>query len=322
MTKLIKKMIDTKTLNSLDSISKYKTYSKYNNILDEKFKGSSLKSLIKTFKNPKQFVKVKFLEEFSEKYPYENTQYIDNNKKILNFLENLEKKTTNKTIVNETWARKSSYTKLYEPVPDPFRYNPNYNSIFKTAPSYKIPPLKLKHAKDESSTEYGQTIFEKSKNRNSKTLPARKRKKNEFSIGARDKYKNNHVYKFSDYTPRKEKKIETSDIISYIEPHDYRNFDRKKVVDFGKMEDREKKSSLINYGSLGVPPFTYYHPKYSYTEQNPAQIIFTHQNIIDANKKSHKYRIHKLWTSFKVGLPYVLVDNNKLKNSNKSKINI
>ena len=34
-------MLDLKTLNSLDSMSKYKTYSKYNDFLEKKFKGFS-----------------------------------------------------------------------------------------------------------------------------------------------------------------------------------------------------------------------------------------------------------------------------------------
>ena len=81
-------MLDSKTLNTLDSMAKYKTYSKYNTVLEKKFKGYSLKSLIYTCKNPRQFVKVKFLEEFVKKHPYENEQYNDNimlNAKTRNF---------------------------------------------------------------------------------------------------------------------------------------------------------------------------------------------------------------------------------------------
>lgn len=142
-----------------------------------------------------------------------------------------------------------------------------------------------------------------------KTLPAIK---NHINFLKNPNDKNNHAYKFSDYTPRKDKKLEINERISYIEPHDYRIFDKKKVMDFGKMEDRGKKSVLINYASLGVPSSIYYNPKYEYTDQRPTQILFTHQDIIDANKKSNKFRIHKLWTSYNVSLHYRLIDNDML----------
>ena len=328
-------MIDSKTINSLDSVSKFKTYSKYNNVLDKKFKGYSLKSLVRTFKNPRQFVKVKFLEEFAKKHPYENEQYTPNNKTRI-FLNSFEKKKPKKKVL-DAWARNVSSIKFYEPKPDPFRYNPNYNSIFKNTPCCRIAPPRvqlLKHINKKNKNLYLKSnktknksinktfddlINENSKNKDtmhsksykkvSMTLPAVKNKKLFFNTVSD---KNNHAYKFNDYPPRKEKFIETNERISYIEPHDYRNFDQKKVIDFGKMEDREKKSILINYASLGVPSSSYYHPKYEYTDQRPARILFTHQNIIDENKKSNKFLIQKLWTSYNVSLHYQLVDNNKL----------
>ena len=340
-------MLDLKTLNSLDSMSKYKTYSKYNNILEKKFKGFSLKSLIRTCKHPRQFVKLKFLEEFAKKHPYENEQYIEDNSlntKTKNFLNSLDNKQYKRNIV-DSWARKSSYTKLYEPVPDPFRYNPNYNSIFRNVPCCRIAPprtelIKNKHRKrkiksynlkNNNSTKKSninktfediiikndkdiQSNNSKVKNNNiSKTLPAVKSKRHYLNICN----KNNHAFKFSDYIPRKEERKEINNKVTYIEPHDYSNFDQSKVIDFGKMQNRDKKSVLINYESLGVPSASYYNPKYECTEQRPTQILFTHQNIIDANKKSNKYLIHKLWTSYNVRLLYQLVDNDKLKKKDK-----
>ena len=339
-------MLDSKTLNTLDSMAKYKTYSKYNTVLEKKFKGYSLKSLIYTCKNPRQFVKVKFLEEFVKKHPYENEQYNDNimlNAKTRNFFNSLDKKPPKINVI-DAWARKSSFNKLYEPAPDPFRYNPNYNSIFKNVPSciiapprvhllknikknknkkkYNLIPKKKKVNKKMSKTfdelvaeinnssEKSRNIEDNENEKITKTLPALK--KRNYFLKSYDK--NNHAYKFSDYPPRKSKKIETNDKISYIEPHDYKNFDHKKVIDFSKMEDRDKRSILINYASLGVPSSSYYNPKYEYTDHRPAQTLFTHQNIVERNKKSNKYSIHKLWTCFNVGLQYKLIDNDKLNN--------
>ena len=347
-------MIDLKTLNSLDSMSKYKTYSKYNDLLEKKFKGYSLKSLIKTHRNPVQFVEVKFLEEFIKKHPYDSDQLSDVktinnvNNKAKTFLNSFERKTSKKKIT-DAWGRKSSYTKLYEPEPDPFRYHPNYNSIYKNVPCCRIAPLKVQLIKNKklnrkikkykysdnnskennsidknnnknknkilenlilNNTNNTKTITIKNNERVSKTLPA-VRKNKKFSRNNIDK--NNHAFKFSDYMPRKDNIMNTNKIISYIEPHDYSNIDKKKVIDFGKMEDRGKKSALINYASLSIPSASYYNPKYELTDQRPTQILFTHQNIIDANKKSNKYLIRKLWTSYNVKLLYQLIDNDKLK---------
>ena len=337
-------MLDTKTLNSLDSMTKYKTYSRYNNILEKRFKGYSLKSLVKECKNPKQFIKVKFLEEFAKKHPYENEQYVDSsgiNPKTRDFLNSFEKKKPKKIVV-DSWARKSSFNKLFEPEPDPFRYNPNYNSIFKNVPCCRIVPprvqlikninknkrikkLNLKNKIKSLNTSNNKTFDDllienknKEKTRNinkneiiTKTLPSL-RNHNYFYKSPFNK--NNHAFKFSDYTPRKENILEVNNKISYIEPHDYSIFDKKKVMDFGKMQDRDKKSILVNYASLGVPSSSYYNPKYEYTDKKPVSILFTHDDIIKANKKSNKFKIHKLWTSYNVRLLYQLVDNDKLDN--------
>ena len=341
-------MIDSKTLNSLDSMTKYKTYSKYNNVLDKKFKGYSLKSFVKAFKNPRQFVKAKFLEEFARKHPYENEEYIQNsniNTKTKNFLSSLDKKKPKKIII-DSWARKSNFNPFFEAEPDPFRYNPNYNSIYKNVPCCRIVPPRVQLLKNKNKKrkvckinyfnrnnrnnrnksenksinktydellmdfrENNKTTSIKENKKITKTLPAVK-KHNYFLKNHIDK--NNHAFKFTDYTPRKENKIKMNERISYIEPHDYSIFDKKKVMDFGRMQDRNKKSILINYESLGVPSSIYYNPKYQYTDERPAQTLFTHQDIIDENKKSNKFLIHKLWTSYNVSLHYQLIDNDKL----------
>ena len=58
---------------------------------------------------------------------------------------------------------------------------------------------------------------------------------------------------------------------------------------------------------------SYFNPKYNYVDQKPKQILFTHKKIIDENKKSNKFLIHKLWTSYNVTRQYKLIDNDKLK---------
>lgn len=356
-------MFDAKTLNSLDLMTKYETYSKYSNVLEEKFKGYSLKSLVKTCKNPRTFVKPNFLEEFAKKYPHENDQFIkesNNNNKAKSFSESLSIKKQSKTQNIDPWTRSiRTNTKLYEPRPDPCWYNPNFDSIYKNIPCCIISPQrnKIKNLKNrkkkiqlnntprENNKTQNNSVMKKNNNiyncltiennRNksldlknyinssekvSQTLPVVKNnsKRNILkTMNKNDKNnqddRNNHAFKFSNYTPRRQNLLEQSKIISYIEPHDY-NADLKKTFDFGKMQDREK-SVMINYPNLEIPSSYYYNPKYEYTETRPARTLFTHQDIIEANKKSSRFLVHKLWTSYNYHLRYQLIDNDKLNNN-------
>ena len=133
-----------KMIRNFEAISKYDIYSKYNVILEKKFKDKSLKSFIDNLRNKRFKEKEPFLEEFYKKHPYdfELKKNIENeNEDFLNFI-NEEKDYSPKNIKNE--LRCSFSTKRYkEPeFPDPFKYNPNYNSIYKKIPSFKINPKK------------------------------------------------------------------------------------------------------------------------------------------------------------------------------------
>jgi len=349
-------MFDTKTLNSLDLMTKYETYSKYSNVLEEKFKGFSLKSLVNTCKNPRIFVKPNFLEEFAKKYPHDNDQFIkesNNNNKAKSFAESLIIKKQPKSPSIDPWTRSiRNTTKLYEPKPDPCWYNPNFHSIYKNIPCCIISPIRNKNKnlknrnrklqlintpKENHKTQNNSVIKKNNnlyksltiendrnkpidlKNYNnsdkvSQTLPAVKNNSNRNILKNMNKNdRNNHAFKFANYTPRKQNLVEHSDIVSYIEPHDY-NANLKKTFDFGKMQDREK-SVMINYPNLEIPSSYYYNPKYEFTEARPARTLFTHQDIVDANKKSSKFKIHKLWTSYNYHLRYQLIDNDKLNNN-------
>ena len=354
-------MIDSKTLTSLDSITKYKTYSRCYNILNKRFKGNSLRSLVKTFKHPRLFVKAKFLEEFAKKYPHENDQFIDTNaiNKSKRFLESLKvRKPKRENVVQGSWGRKpykiSSY-KMFEPEPDPFRYHPNYQSIYKNIPCCIISPPKYetintdkivkkfqlnkkikKHNKNNNSNKSKSLDKSNSSNKvndiktievskevksndlikseiRSKTLPAVSTHRNFLKNTKKKVDKNNHAFKFEDYMPRKEKIVEHSEIVSYLEPINYKKT-MKKTIDFGRMKDREK-SVLINYANLDVPCSSYYSLKYEITEVSPKHVLFTRQDIIEKNKKNKKFLIHKLWTSYNICERYQLVDNDKLDNS-------
>ena len=139
-----------KMIKSFESILKYDIYSKYNNVLDKKFKDQSLKAFIYSLKNKKYKEKVPFLDEFYKKYPYdfEKKNITEGNKAIFfNDDESIKidekeikNKLNNNIKNNNNQLRFCFSTKRYEDYPDPFKYNPNYNSIYKKVPSFKISP--------------------------------------------------------------------------------------------------------------------------------------------------------------------------------------
>jgi len=145
-----------KMIREFESISKYDIYSKYNYSLDKKFKDNSLKSFIRSLKSFKRKEKELFLVEFSKKYPYnlEEKKFIDDENEISIRIEEFkrikeEKEKQRQERLNspkngKIELKSSISSKRYneQDFPDPFKYNPNYNSICKKVPSFKISPKK------------------------------------------------------------------------------------------------------------------------------------------------------------------------------------
>ena len=143
-------------IREFESISKYDIYSKYNYSLDKKFKDNSLKSFIRSLKSFKPNEKELLLLEFSKKkqYNFEEKKFIDDENEISIRIEEFrrikeekEKKIQERlnSPKNGKFELKSSFSsKRYneQDFPDPFKYNPNYNSISKKVPSFKISPKK------------------------------------------------------------------------------------------------------------------------------------------------------------------------------------
>lgn len=145
-----------KMIREFELISKYDIYSKYNYSLDKKFKDNSLKSFIRSLKSFKRKEKELFLVEFSKKYPYnlEEKKFIDDENEISIRIEEFkrikeEKEKQRQERLNspkngKIELKSSISSKRYneQDFPDPFKYNPNYNSICKKVPSFKISPKK------------------------------------------------------------------------------------------------------------------------------------------------------------------------------------
>ena len=161
---------NSEMLNSLDSISSSITYSKNGHLFEKMLSHRSLKTLIKKLKYPIKIKKMSFIEEFKSKYPYDSTtlgiqdEYfsdtIYNIYNIRSKKKNEKKKNPDKK--NHILFNKEKYNilnkkKNFDYINDnPFKYNPNYNSIYKNIPTTKfyLPSkecLQAKNKKEEKN---------------------------------------------------------------------------------------------------------------------------------------------------------------------------
>ena len=137
-------MLNSNTINSLESIQKKTIYSKYGENLNRIFKSRSLKSLIYELKNPKKFISNEYLEtqqyqNRKQKKEMSEENYLD----IFNSMQQYLKKESKKDIHKELSPTKIKIKNERDIIDrngfmDPFKYNPNYNAISKNVPSVKM----------------------------------------------------------------------------------------------------------------------------------------------------------------------------------------
>ena len=192
-----------KMIRAFETISKYDVYSKYNSSLEKKFKDKSLKSFINSLKFFKPKQKEPFLVEFSKKYPYdfEEKKYIDDENQISIKIEEYRRikeekekekqERFNSPKLGKYELRSSFSTKRYNKpdFPDPFKYNPNYDSIFKKVPSFKICPKKSEVIKLQKVKEVQNKSIQDKKENNTLSDDNTSNEENEIN-DTQDKYKN------------------------------------------------------------------------------------------------------------------------------------
>ena len=337
----------------IESIPHNETYSKYNSTLEKIFKSQSLRHYINVYKNRRTMsfdkneandfntnvfgdeLLYKKLKEDEENNIFDDTN--GENEKGEPKLEETKEDFWKKIV--EMKKNKIEYNL------DPFKYHPNYNSIYKNIPSVKITePTKTKlkeKSKDKNNykkmekkkmnklliTEINHTFNEEkkqSKDRNNKSfvninltdtnikkeiklpkLSGNPRNKNMTLITNR----NNHAIRFSKYLPRKFIIPDHNKNISYINPFNYiKPKNKTKSIDFNKMLHRNDKT-LIYTSSLKTPSFCQYNPKYDWVDKDKCSIYF---NPLQKNEKKHKkYLIKKICTSYNVNTEYEILNDLK-----------
>ena len=330
-------------IKMLDKIPKFETYSQYSSSLEKVFQDNSFKNLLKHLREQK---KPKIYSYFNVEEKKQDTNSIfqsfsHENKKKESKINLFNEEEDNELINNERenllikrqpWKNPYLKTKIikYNPELDPFRYNPNYNSIFKNTPCVRITkPFKetspiykyrnksnnlKKQIESPFLTEIGDktmvsSLNKKSKNFHLKNIENLKKINNKLNLKNEDNGdKNNHSLRFDKYVNRKIIKTEVNPNVSYIEPFDYQKF-KNNSIDFSKMQSRYD-TYFLNTNNLKGPTIGYYNPNYEFLEKNTRNIYLGNES---RKEKSKKYMLRKLWARYGVGVDYQLIDNNKLR---------
>ena len=345
-----------------ESIPQNEGYSRYNTTLEKIFKTQSLRHFIDMYKrkraasldknDSKDFINNVFGDDLIAKKMKEEEEN--------DIFDEINEEQDNETSEMKTEENNQDYWKKIVELKknkvtynlDPFKYHPNYNSIYKNIPSVKItePTIKtLPNMKTKEKTKYKKMEKKKlnplliteinntfNKSGKSKLIKDTNNNKTFQNINHSDKNikngdklpklvtnqknantllipnKNNHALRFSKYLPRNFKIPENNKNISYINPFNY-NIPRNK----NKSIDFDKmlhrnNKTLIYASSLKVPSFAQYNPKYNWIDKDKNIRSFNPEE--KDKEKQKKYLIKKICTSYDVNTEYQIVDNNKLNN--------
>ena len=268
-------------------------------------------------------------------------QNINNSKSIE---KNKDEQKLNEENEKNVYHKLNKYNIKENEYPDPLKYNPNYNSIFKKIPGFKmgsgfnknekLKKLKnmknklikdsnikndVKNNKNDKNKEDENILFktnikinkDKSKtinvNKKELSLPPILGRENNIKLKNDESKNNNHntiISKSNNKYNKKNIRLNTLDKNSNF------NILINKVVDFEKMSSRND-NFLINSNSLKTPSFGKYTPKYNFIENKIQNIKFSPFGM---NKNSKKYKLYKMMRSYHIPTEYQLIDNNKLSN--------
>ena len=231
---------------------------------------------------------------------------------------------------SSTIIRKRNLPPLND-VPDPGRYNPNYDAIFKKAASaiMYVPSSdtsrKPKH-KDNNDNNIITTNNEHiSINENSLSRSSSKSRNNnnnkifqtEISVSSSSQSNNksktllppvnyfgkNHALRFDQYSNRKSIIMPVlNERLSYLDPIDYTK-QINKAVDFRKMR-RRGQFDLINTSHLHTPGSNYYQPKYTLIEKKSPHILLSPRS---KPEPSRKFLVKQIMKSYDVPLEYQII---------------
>jgi len=222
------------TLYKFDEISKYSVYSKMNLKYDRVFGDRSLKAFVKINKSPKILKKISYVEEALKKAPKESKDYKDPHEYINQIIARSIENNNNKSKIFNTQPNATPQNHIFKKKNfndiislDPFKYNPNYDAIYKKIPYVRIVGPTEKDNNRNVNSSNSSTIKENknNKSKNSRT-PSPLNKNDVNSNNSKDSYtietnRNDEVYNLN----------KSSDIKSIKLPIINNNNNKSKIWD-------------------------------------------------------------------------------------------
>ena len=222
------------TLYKFDEISKYSVYSKMNVKYDRVFGDRSLKAFVKINKSPKILKKISYVEEALKKAPKESKDYKDPHEYINQIIARSIENNNNKSKIFNTQPNATPQNHIFKKKNfndiislDPFKYNPNYDAIYKKIPYVRIVGTTEKDNNRNVNSSNSSTIKENknNKSKNSRT-PSPLNKNDVNSNNSKDSYtietnRNDEVYNLN----------KSSDIKSIKLPIINNNNNKSKIWD-------------------------------------------------------------------------------------------
>jgi len=222
------------TLYKFDEISKYSVYSKMNVKYDRVFGDRSLKAFVKINKSPKILKKISYVEEALKKAPKESKDYKDPHEYINQIIARSIENNNNKSKIFNTQPNATPQNHIFKKKNfndiislDPFKYNPNYDAIYKKIPYVRIVGPTEKDNNRNVNSSNSSTIKENknNKSKNSRT-PSPLNKNDVNSNNSKDSYtietnRNDEVYNLN----------KSSDIKSIKLPIINNNNNKSKIWD-------------------------------------------------------------------------------------------
>lgn len=336
---------DYKLISILNPINNFSTFSKYSDSLEKIFKKKSLKSLLYNLNNPTIFSESddeKLCKKEIERYTSEKEKDTDQ-KNLLDYNYDdyikSQKAKFNKNKKIEPWSINKQIPRipLIQRNLDFFKYNPNYNSIYKNVPTFayvksskkkikSYDKIDKKHSENhyiESNNEYAKTENNtkyKNKNIRNKVFPLLTNASSKSSQSIINEHrknksnnlydKNNHTFRFSKYAPRKPLELKVNNKVTYLNDFDLL-MHMNKTIDFKKMTKRNEKN-LINTFTLKNPSMCYYNPNYDCVEKKTKKISFNPNSFRSTIKYKKNKKLKKILMSYDVNTQYNTIDNSKL----------
>ena len=344
-----------KTIHALESIPKATIYSKYGESLDKLFKSRSLKNLISELKSPKKYEPKENLNEENrkKKKKYTEEEYRD----IFASLEAKLNSYKNEEYKNE-YKKKSidvdkfNHRKIIKSndLMDPFKYNPNYNSISKNIPSVRMiltekESKELQKIKERQKSSKDRKKISNLKNNN--IIPKIKTRNEDSFItllteNNKKMSRNNSSKKQGQSLPPISRVPEQKERAMTLE-NDY-NLRNNHALRFSKYLSRKDDLNKDNVNKISyLEPYNYLNNKNniidfkkmafrkakdlinssslgvpSFNDYNPKYSLVekkTAEYVFSPHlnrQNSKKYLLKKLWSSYEVPPEYQLFNNNKL----------